>query len=145
MFQDVAGFVQTVNTPTQAQMVVDRAVRIAAAQRCPTVVILPADVQNLTMEEPAAEHWVSRSGVGYASTAVTPPDDELRRGRRRAQCRQQDRDDRRAGRPGATDEVVAVAERLGAGVITALLGKDVVPGDLPFHTQQLGLLGSKPS
>lgn len=41
--------------------------------------------------------------------------------------------------------MIAVAERLGAGVITALLGKDVVPGDLPYHTQQLGLLGSKPS
>ena len=45
----------------------------------------------------------------------------------------------------ATDQVLAVAERLGAGVITALLGKGAVPGDVPYHTQQLGLLGSKPS
>ena len=45
----------------------------------------------------------------------------------------------------ATDEILAVAERLGAGIITALLGKGAVPGDVPYHTQQLGLLGSKPS
>src|SRR5699024_3295235 len=49
------------------------------------------------------------------------------------------------GARGAREEVVAVAERLGAGITTALLGKDVVPGDLPYHTQQLGLLGSRPS
>src|SRR5699024_2523263 len=49
------------------------------------------------------------------------------------------------GAIGATDEVLAVAERLGAGVSTALLGKQVVPGDIAYHTQQLGLLGSRPS
>src|SRR5690625_5171744 len=49
------------------------------------------------------------------------------------------------GAIGATDEVLEVAERLGAGVSTALLGKQVVPGDIPYHTQQLGLLGSRPS
>jgi pyruvate dehydrogenase (quinone) len=37
------------------------------------------------------------------------------------------------------------AELAGAGIVTALRGKDVVPGDVPHHTQQLGLLGSLPS
>ncbi|AXH95315.1 thiamine pyrophosphate-requiring protein [Ornithinimicrobium avium] len=145
LFADVAGFVQTVTTPMQAQMVVDRAVRIAHAWRCPAVVILPADVQNLPMEAPQVEHWVSRTGVGHASTALTPPRDELRRaaevlnaGRKVAMLVGE-------GARGATDEVIAVADRLGAGIVTALLGKDVVPGDLPYHTQQLGLLGSRPS
>lgn len=145
VFADVAGYCQTVLTPAHAQTVVDQAVRIAAAQRCPTVVILPADVQTLDMVEPPAEHWVSRTGVGHPSTALTPPEDELRRaaevlnsGRKVAMLVGQ-------GARGATDEVIAVAERLGAGIATALLGKDVVPGDVPFHTQQLGLLGSLPS
>lgn len=145
VFADVAGYCQTVLTPAHAQAVVDQAVRIAAAQRCPTVVILPADVQTLDMVEPPAEHWVSRTGVGHPSTALTPPEEELRRaaevlnsGRKVAMLVGQ-------GARGATDEVIAVAERLGAGIATALLGKDVVPGDVPFHTQQLGLLGSLPS
>ena len=145
LFGDVAEYVKTVTTPMQAQLVVDRAIRIAKAYRKPTVVILPADVQNLEMEEPALEHWVSRTGVGHASTAITPPGEELQRaaavlsaGSKVAMLVGQ-------GALGATDEVLAVAERLGAGIITALLGKAVVPGDVPYHTQQLGLLGSKAS
>ena len=145
LFGDVAEYVKTVTTPMQAQLVVDRAVRIAAASRKPTVVILPADVQNLAMEEPALEHWVSRTGVGHASTQITPPQGELEwaasvlnRGQKIAMMVGQ-------GAQGATDEVLQVAQKLGAGIITALLGKAVVPGDVPYHTQQLGLLGSKPS
>ena len=50
-----------------------------------------------------------------------------------------------AGALGATDEVIAVAERLQAGVAKALLGKTVLPDDLPWVTGSLGLLGTKPS
>jgi pyruvate dehydrogenase (quinone) len=50
-----------------------------------------------------------------------------------------------AGALQATDEVIAVAERLGAGVAKALLGKGAVPDDLPWVTGSNGLLGSKPS
>src|SRR5699024_11389422 len=145
VFGDVAEYVKTVSTPMQAQMVVDRAVRIAHSYRKPTVVILPADVQELDAEEPAQEHFVSRTGVGHASNSLTPPMHELRRaaevlntGSKIAMLVGQ-------GALDATDEVLAVAERRGAGIITALLGKAAVPGDVPYHTQQLGLLGSKPS
>lgn len=145
IFQDVAGYVQTVTTPMQAQLVVDRAVRIAAAERCPTVVILPADIQNMPAAEPDAEHWVSRTGAGNAITTVRPDEAELRRAAEVLNAGSKVAMIVGQGARGATDEVIAVAERLGAGVITALLGKDVVPGDLPYHTQQLGLLGSRPS
>jgi pyruvate dehydrogenase (quinone) len=45
----------------------------------------------------------------------------------------------------ATDEVIAVADTLGAGVAKALLGKAAVPDDVPFCTGSIGLLGTKPS
>src|SRR5207244_2536243 len=45
----------------------------------------------------------------------------------------------------ATDEVAAVADTLGAGVAKALLGKAVLPDDLPYVTGSIGLLGTKPS
>jgi pyruvate dehydrogenase (quinone) len=145
LFGDVAEYVKAVTTPMQAQVVVDRAVRIARAYRKPTVIILPADVQNLPMEEPGLEHWVSRSGVGHASTRIAPPHEDLERAA--SILNQGDRVAMLVGQGAldATDEVLAVAERLGAGIITALLGKGAVPGDVPYHTQQLGLLGSKPS
>jgi pyruvate dehydrogenase (quinone) len=145
LFGDVAEYVKTVTTPMQAQMVLDRAVRIAMAYRQPTVVILPADVQNLEMEEPTLEHFVSRTGVGHASTAICPPDDELARAAAVLNAGKKVAMMVGEGALGARQEVLDVAERLGAGVITALLGKGAVDGDLPFHTQQLGLLGSKPS
>ncbi len=145
VFADVAEFVQTVTTPMQAQMVVDKAIRVAKASGQPTVVILPVDIQNLKMQEPTAEHFVSRSGVGHPSQHVRPDDealveaaDVLNAGQKVAMLVGQ-------GAIGATNEVLAIAERLGAGVVTALLGKQVVPGEVPYHTQQLGLLGSKPS
>src|SRR3954468_4528109 len=50
-----------------------------------------------------------------------------------------------AGALRATDEVIAVAERLGAGVAKALLGKAAVPDDVPFCTGSIGLLGTKAS
>lgn len=145
MFGDVAEYVKTISTPMQAQLVVDRAVRIAHASRKPTVVIIPADVQDLEMEEPAVEHFVSRTGVGHASTRISPPEDELARGAAVLNAGERVVMMVGQGALDATDEVIAVAERLGAGIITALLGKAAVPGDLPYHTQQLGLLGSKPS
>jgi pyruvate dehydrogenase (quinone) len=49
------------------------------------------------------------------------------------------------GAKDATDEVIEVAERLGAGVAKALNGRAVVPDDLPFVTGSIGLLGTKPS
>src|SRR4029078_1035609 len=50
-----------------------------------------------------------------------------------------------AGALQATDEVIAVAEKLGAGVAKALLGKAALPDDLPWVTGSIGLLGTKPS
>ncbi|MGH8297169.1 MAG: thiamine pyrophosphate-dependent enzyme, partial [Steroidobacteraceae bacterium] len=50
-----------------------------------------------------------------------------------------------AGALDATDEVIAVAQKLQAGVAKALLGKAVLPDDLPWVTGSIGLLGTKPS
>ncbi|MEA3091341.1 MAG: hypothetical protein QOJ04_2683, partial [Caballeronia sp.] len=50
-----------------------------------------------------------------------------------------------AGALKATDEVIAVADKLGAGVAKALLGKAVLADDLPWVTGSIGLLGTKPS
>ncbi|MHC5544060.1 thiamine pyrophosphate-dependent enzyme, partial [Singulisphaera rosea] len=49
------------------------------------------------------------------------------------------------GARGATDEIEQMADTLGAPVVKALLGKDVVPDDSPYCTGGLGLLGTLPS
>ena len=49
------------------------------------------------------------------------------------------------GAANAREEVVEAAELLGAGIAKALLGREVVPDDLPFVTGPVGLLGSRAS
>ncbi len=77
--------------------------------------------------------------------AIVPHEADLRARGRRAQRRARGGDaGRRRARCSATDEVIEVAELLGAGVAKALLGKAAVPDDLPFVTGAIGLLGTKP-
>src|SRR5581483_10154818 len=49
------------------------------------------------------------------------------------------------GARNATTEVMALADKLGAGVAKALLGKTVIDDSLPYCTGSIGLLGTKPS
>src|SRR5205085_424988 len=80
LFKDVAHeYVQMVITATQARHVIDRAFRIALAERTPTCIILPADVQELDAEEPPHEHGTIHSGAGYAAPRVVPAAADLER------------------------------------------------------------------
>jgi pyruvate dehydrogenase (quinone) len=147
LFKDVANeYVTMITQPEQLPMAVDRAVRIAAAERCVTCLILPNDVQEREAQpRPPQEFKMVPGSVGFAWPRVLPPDAELQRaatilneGERVAMLVGQ-------GARAAADEVVEIAELLGAGVAKALLGKDVLPDDLPFVTGSIGLLGTKPS
>ncbi|MGN6445636.1 thiamine pyrophosphate-requiring protein [Amnibacterium sp.] len=144
-FADVACYVQTIVTPEQAQAVIDTAFRTAKARLQPAVIVLPHDVQAMKAVEPAAEHWVSRSSAVAAPTAIRPPEEALRAAADVINAGTKITFLVGAGARGATTEVLEAATRCGAGIITALRGKDVVPADVPFHTQQVGLLGSLPS
>jgi pyruvate dehydrogenase (quinone) len=122
---DVASsYVEVVVKPEQARHIIDRAFRIAKGERTVTAVILPHDVQREeAVAHPPHEHGRLHSGVGFTAPRVLPRDSELRRaadvlndGWRVAMLVG-------AGVLHATDEIIAVAERLGAGVAKALLGK----------------------
>ncbi|HEX4024169.1 MAG TPA: thiamine pyrophosphate-requiring protein [Steroidobacteraceae bacterium] len=146
LFKDVASeFVATAAVPTQVQHLIDRAVRIASTKRTVTCVILPNDLQELPYEDPPMAHGCTHTGVGYAGPAQLPREPLLRQaaevlnaGKRVAMLVG-------AGALGATDEVIAVAQKLQAGVAKALLGKATVPDDLPWVTGCIGLVGTKPS
>jgi pyruvate dehydrogenase (quinone) len=146
LFKDVASeYVMTAVVPAQVRTVIDRAVRIAQAKRAVTCVILPNDLQELDYQDPPMAHGATHTGVGFPGQATLPGMDALRRA---AEILNQGKKVAilvGAGALHATDEVIAVAERLNAGIAKALLGKAVVPDDLPFVTGSLGLLGTKPS
>jgi pyruvate dehydrogenase (quinone) len=146
LLKDVAGaYVQTASTPAQVRHLIDRAYRIALAERRVTCVILPNDLQTMAMEEPAHEHGTAHSGVGLELSPVVPDRAALTRAAGVLNAGERVAMLVGAGALGATDEVVAVAERLGAGVAKALLGKAAVPDDVPFCTGSIGLLGTEAS
>jgi len=146
LFMDVArDYAQMVTAPAQLRHVIDRAFRIAIARRTPTCVIVPQDVQELKAEAPAHEHGTVHSGPGYSAPRVVPePADVLRAaevlnsGNRVAMLVG-------AGAANASTEVLAMADKLGAGIAKALLGKAVVADDLPFVTGGIGFLGTRAS
>ncbi|WP_437600559.1 thiamine pyrophosphate-requiring protein [Sorangium sp. So ce590] len=147
LFKDVAHeYVQMASSPAQIRHLIDRAMRIARAERTVTCVIVPKDVQEMdAVEEPPHTHGTVHTGLGYSSPRVVPKEEDLRRaagvlnaGKRVAMLIGQ-------GALGAAPEVARVAEILGCGVAKALLGKAALPDDLPWVTGSIGLLGTKPS
>src|ERR1700744_3361158 len=146
LFKDVAGsYVQQASVPAQVRHLVDRAIRIALAERRVTALILPNDLQDLEYEPPARKHGTAHSGVGYVRPTVVPTQDELQRAADVLNAGHKVAILVGAGALNATDEVIDVANRLGAGVAKALLGKAALPDDLPWVTGSIGMLGTEPS
>jgi pyruvate dehydrogenase (quinone) len=146
LFKDVAHeYVHMLTVPEQMPALIDRAMRIAMAERTVTCVIVPADIQDEKAVAVPHEHGFVPGGSGYSPPCVVPAMSDLQRaaavlneGRRVAMLVGQ-------GGLNAEAEILEVAELLGAGVAKALLGRAVLPDDLPFVTGAIGLLGTKPS
>ncbi|OZI22507.1 thiamine pyrophosphate-requiring protein [Bordetella genomosp. 7] len=147
LFKDVAhDFVQVAASPVQARHLVDRAIRIALERRAVTCLIVPNDVQDLpAVPAPPREHGTVHSGIGVTSHAGAPAQtalqnaaDILNKGERVAILAG-------AGAAAAGDELLQVADLLGAGIAKALLGKTVLPDDAAGVTGSIGMLGTQPS
>jgi pyruvate dehydrogenase (quinone) len=147
LFKDVAReYVHQVDTPVQMRTLVDRAFRIAIAERAVTCIIVPADIQEMEAEIlPPREHGEVVTGVGYSRPRMVPEMTDLERAAAILNAGNKVAILVGAGALDATDEVLAVQDLLGAGIAKALLGKAVVPDDLPFVTGNIGMLGTKPS
>jgi pyruvate dehydrogenase (quinone) len=146
LFKDVAHeFVQIAMEPTQVRHLVDRACRIALAERDVTAIIIPNDVQESAAEEPPHKHGTVHSGPGYRPPRILPREEELDRAANVLNAGQKVAMLVGQGALHASAEVAKVAEQLGAGVAKALLGKAALPDDEPYVTGAIGLLGTKPS
>jgi pyruvate dehydrogenase (quinone) len=146
LYSDVAVYNGMISVPEQAEMAVDIACRTALAQRGVSHLTIPIDVQ----EKKLSSDKYSRHNVAYHTSDVysaeTIPSQSLIKeaakilntGSRVVILVGQ-------GALGAADEVIAVAEKLGAPIVKALLGKAVIPDDSPYTTGGIGLLGTSPS
>jgi pyruvate dehydrogenase (quinone) len=146
LFADVSEFCQLIMHPAQARHVIDRAFKTALTFRSVATVIIPDDIQEEeAVPSPPKMHGAVYSSVGWSQPRVLPDEGELARaaeilngGSKVAILVGQ-------GAAKAEAEVIEAAELLGAGVAKALLGREVLPDDLPFVTGPIGLLGSMPS
>jgi pyruvate dehydrogenase (quinone) len=146
LFSDATQYVQTVLAAEHAPMVIDRAFRSALATRQPCAVVLPHDVQKLPVpDDLPQQHGVVISVPEWRRPRVRPQEDDLRQaaavlnaGHKVALLVGQ-------GARDAGAQVQAVADRLGAGVTTSLLGKPWVDERLPTSAGVMGHLGTSAS
>lgn len=146
LFDNVCAYSARCMGPAHIESIANLACRTALSYRSVAHVCVPVDFQDLEVpvrkgaELSALEHTAK---VSEKLRSPDPADVEraaeiLQKGSRIAIL---------AGRGalGATAELEATAEVLGAPVVKALLGKAAVPDDSPYTTGQLGLLGTRPS
>ena len=131
--------------PEQAEMAVDIACRTALAQRGVSHLTIPIDVQERRLSGKYSRHNIVYHTSDVYVTETIPSHSLIEKA---AQIL--DKGNRIVilvgqGALGAGEEVIAVAEKLGAPVVKALLGKAVIPDDNPYSLGGLGLLGTTPS
>ena len=147
LFKDVAHeYVHMVTQPAQMRQIVDRAFRIAKAERTVTCIIVPNDLQEEdAVDAPPREHGSVFTGVGHANLHSVPAAADLQKAADVLNAGEKVAILIGAGTIGAHKEVEQVAELLGAGVAKALLGKAALSDYSPYTTGGIGLLGTKPS
>ncbi|CAL9659690.1 Putative thiamine pyrophosphate-containing protein YdaP [Streptomyces sp. enrichment culture] len=146
LYKDVASdFCETVTVPEQLPNLIDRAFRTAYARRTVTAVIIPADVQELEYSPPTHAFKMVPSSMGIGQYAPVPADADVQRAAEVLNAGEKVAVLIGQGARSARAEVEELADVLGAGVAKALLGKDVLPDDLPYVTGAIGLLGTRPS
>ena len=147
LFKDVAGaFVQQATCRRRCAILSTARCASRIGERRVTAIVLPNDLQDEPYAEPAPQAWHGplRRRLSRARIRV-PRNVDLRRAAEVLNAGEKVAILVGAGALHATDEVIAVADKLRAGVAKALLGKAALPDDLPWVTGSIGLLGTKPS
>ncbi|MDP2333040.1 MAG: ubiquinone-dependent pyruvate dehydrogenase [Reyranella sp.] len=135
LFAECSHYVETISNPEQMPRVLDKAIRIAIAERGVSVVVIPGDVALQTTAAKAAKWLAPKPPV------VRPSDSELdalaallNDGEKiTLMCG--------AGCAGAHDAVVELARVLNAPMVHSLRGKEYVEYDNPFDVGMTGLIG----
>ena len=146
VFSDVASFSERIMGPTHVCNVVDQAVKIALSKRTVSHITIPKDIQDWSANGSRSKANVAEhSGDVFSEALPLPGKAQLERAA--ALLNEGNKVAILAGRGclSARDELVTLAEKLGAPIVKPLLGKAVVPDDHPYTTGGIGLLGTAPS
>ena len=146
LFKDVcAQFAQMISSPEQLPMVLDRAFRTALETRSPCAVIVPHDIQKAAAPQLEHQHGIVATAAEWHPARVLPRTEYLdsavevlNAGTKVALLVGQ-------GARHAQAEVLAIADKLDAGITTSLLGKPFVDETHPLAAGTMGHLGTTAS
>lgn len=147
LYMDVACYNARIMGPAHVRNAATLACRTALSRRGVAHITMPVDMQSMDVgaDQRSPRNVAGHSATLFAPARPVPSDMQMNRavevlnaGRRIVILAGQ-------GALGATDALEQLADRLGAVIVKALLGKAAVPDDSPFTTGQVGLLGTTPS
>ncbi|AZF48175.1 ubiquinone-dependent pyruvate dehydrogenase [Pseudomonas sp. R2-7-07] len=135
LFKECSHFIELVSNPEQMPQVLHRAMRSAILNRGVAVVVIPGDVSLLEVED-KLKPWPA-----LHAPRTLPAEADLQRLSEILQRSEKVTMLCGSGCAGAHDQVVALADALGAPVVHALRGKEHVEWDNPFDVGMTGLIG----
>jgi pyruvate dehydrogenase (quinone) len=147
LFMDVAAYNTRVMGPSHVENVVELACRTATVYRKVAHIGFPTDIQDMKAgrKEASKRNVEGHASLVHSDSGHQPSENDLKRaaeilnnGKKIAILAGQ-------GALKATDALEQTADKLGAPIVKALLGKAAVPDDSPFTTGGIGLLGTRPS
>ena len=149
LFQDVASYDVMITNPTQVETFVDPAVRHALANRTVSHITFPNDIQLAPADLDPYQHVTPARPPKTAPVFFPAPDrprqEDLQRIAEVLNAGSKVAILAGAGALHAREELLALAELIGAPIVKTLPGKAAVPDDSPYTTGGIGLLGTRPS
>ncbi|UUN91205.1 ubiquinone-dependent pyruvate dehydrogenase [Pseudomonas extremorientalis] len=135
LFKECSHFIELITNPEQMPQVLHRAMRSAILNRGVAVVVIPGDVSLLEVED-KLKPWPA-----LHAPRTLPAEQDLQRLTDILENSRKVTLLCGSGCAGAHDQVVALADALGAPVVHALRGKEHVEWDNPFDVGMTGLIG----
>ena len=146
VFMDVAAYNERVMGPAHVYNVVDEAMKTAIARRSVAHITIPKDIQKWTTEGPRSSTNIPKHSGDISSDArPLPPRALVERAAEIMNAGSKVAILAGQGCLTARNEILQLAEAVGAPIVKPLLGKAVVPDDSPYTTGGIGLLGTAPS
>lgn len=145
VFEDVAVYNTRVMGAAHVENVSHLACRAALSYRGVAHINFPTDLQEQEGGEPSPRNKAGQESNVFARRAALPSDEDLARAAEVLNAGRKIVILAGRGALHATDELESLAEKLGAPIVKALLGKAAVPDDSPYTTGGIGLLGTLPS
>lgn len=146
LYEDVTCYNEEVINPSAVGMLVSEACRHALNHRGVAHVTFPVDYQVAELNgKPSMHNVPGHTGKVWHAPLETPPQEQLATAANLINGMTKPVILVGRGAINAREQVIALAETIGAPIVKALLGKEVVPDDHPYTTGGLGLLGTTPS